>query len=558
MTDAQSAQNRPHRPRRGRFQTYLHSLKFELMILCFGLIALAIVLIMAANHFLLEDYYYNEKMDALEDTYEALNQAAIDGTLSSITFGTRLTQLGSRDNVNVLIMDQESQTVLAFTTDTDTMVRRMLDNIFGVTNELPEDFGEEEAEEWAADKSAPNYYIVKTLVDEESTKVQIVRDKSTNTDYMERWGMLADGSYYLMRTAVDSIRVNSQIANEFTLYIGLAVLVFGFFLSFFVARGVTRPIEQISELSQRMGQLDFSAKYVSSGHQRNEIETLGDNMNDLSAKLEETISELKNANARLQQDIERRDANEEMQREFISNVTHELKTPIALIQGYAEGLQDGMAEDPEDRDYYCGVITDEAQKMNRMVQQLLSLTHLEFGQNNDLNYTNFDIVALVRSYLETAGKLAQDEEIEVRVNADGPVMVWADQFYAEEVFQNYYTNAVHHCEARPSTQAASAFSAKSGDGAQPGGMKKVIDIRFERKDNNVRIRVFNTGQPIPEESLPRIWEKFYKVDKARTREYGGSGVGLSIVKALMDLMHQAYGAVNYDNGVEFWFELEKG
>lgn len=558
MTDAQSAQNRPHRPRRGRFQTYLHSLKFELMILCFGLIALAIVLIMAANHFLLEDYYYNEKMDALEDTYEALNQAAIDGTLSSITFGTRLTQLGSRDNVNVLIMDQESQTVLAFTTDTDTMVRRMLDNIFGVTNELPEDFGEEEAEEWAADKSAPNYYIVKTLVDEESTKVQIVRDKSTNTDYMERWGMLADGSYYLMRTAVDSIRVNSQIANEFTLYIGLAVLVFGFFLSFFVARGVTRPIEQISELSQRMGQLDFSAKYVSSGHQRNEIETLGDNMNDLSAKLEETISELKNANARLQQDIERRDANEEMQREFISNVTHELKTPIALIQGYAEGLQDGMAEDPEDRDYYCGVITDEAQKMNRMVQQLLSLTHLEFGQNNDLNYTNFDIVALVRSYLETAGKLAQDEEIEVRVNADGPVMVWADQFYAEEVFQNYYTNAVHHCEARPSTQAASAFSAESGDGAQPGGMKKVIDIRFERKDNNVRIRVFNTGQPIPEESLPRIWEKFYKVDKARTREYGGSGVGLSIVKALMDLMHQAYGAVNYDNGVEFWFELEKG
>ena len=550
MTDSQSAPNRPHRPRRGRFQTYLHSLKFELMILCFGLVALAIVLIMAANHFLLEDYYYNEKMDALEDTYEALNQAAIDGTLSSITFGTRLTQLGSRDNINVLIMDQESQTVLAFTTDTDTMVRRMLDNIFGVTNELPEDFGEEEAEEWAADKSAPNYYIVKTLVDEDSTRVQIIRDKSTNTDYMERWGMLADGSYYLMRTAVDSIRANSQIANEFTLYIGLVVLVFGFFLSFFVARGVTRPIEQISALSQRMGQLDFSAKYVHSGRQRNEIATLGDNMNDLSSKLEETISELKNANARLQQDLERRDANEQMQREFISNVTHELKTPIALIQGYAEGLQDGMAEDPADRDYYCGVITDEAQKMNRMVQQLLSLTHLEFGQNNDLSYTNFDIVDLVRSYLNTAGKLAQDEEIEVRVNADGPVMVWADQFYAEEVFQNYYTNAVHHCEARPSTEV----SASAGSGV----MKKVIDIRFERKDNNVRIRVFNTGQPIPEESLPRIWEKFYKVDKARTREYGGSGVGLSIVKALMDLMHQAYGAVNYDNGVEFWFELEKG
>ena len=532
-------QHKPHRTRKDTFLAHLHSLKFELMVLCFGLVALAIVLIMLANAFLLEDYYYNEKMDALEDTYEALNQAAQDGSLSSITFGTRLTQLGSRDNVNVLIMDQESQTVLAFTTDTDTMVRRMLDNIFGVTNDLPEGFDEEEAQEWVADRDAPNYYIVKTLMDDGSTRVQIVLDKSTNTEYMERWGMLADGSYYLMRTAVDSIRANSQIANEFTLYIGLVVLAVGFILSLLAARSVTRPISQITELSQRMGQLDFSAKYVSKGHPRTEIAILGDNMNDLSSKLEETISELKNANAQLQQDLERREANEAMQREFISNVTHELKTPIALIQGYAEGLQDGMAENPEDRDYYCGVITDEAQKMNRMVQQLLSLTHLEFGQNNDLSYSNFDIVELVRSYLNSAGKLAADEDIEIRLHADGPVMVWADQFYAEEVFQNYYTNAVHHCEL-------------------VDGVKKVIDIRFEQKDNNVRIRVFNTGRPIPEESMPRIWEKFYKVDKARTREYGGSGVGLSIVKALMDLMHQGYGAVNYDNGVEFWFELEKG
>jgi signal transduction histidine kinase len=112
--------------------------------------------------------------------------------------------------------------------------------------------------------------------------------------------------------------------------------------------------------------------------------------------------------------------------------------------------------------------------------------------------------------------------------------VWADEFWTEEVFMNYFSNAVNHCNG-----------------------KKVIDIHFEEKQNCVRVVVFNTGSPIPEESLPHLWEKFYKVDKARTREYGGSGVGLSIVKAIMDQMHQDYGVINYDNGVAFWFELEK-
>lgn len=546
---------------RSRIRRYLHSFKFELLLLFFGVILLAIVLIMLANIFLLEQFYYNAKQSALEQVYESLNEAAQDGSINSITYGTKLTQLGNRENVNVLVMDQESQTVRIFTTDSATMVSRMFDNIFGTTNDLPENFDDEMEEAWINDRSAPDFYTVRTLVDEETTRVTIVQDKATNTQYMERWGILSDGSYYLLRTAVDSIHRNSQIANQFTMYIGCLILVIGAVISVIAARGVTRPITQITELSQRMGQLDFSAKYVPTGHPRDEIATLGDNMNDLSEKLEQTISELKNANAQLQQDIERRDQTEAMQKDFISSVTHELKTPIALIQGYAEGLQDGMAELPEDRDYYCGVIMDEAKKMNNMVQQLLSLTHLEFGQNNELNYENFDVVALIREYISTAGLLARDQDIHVRMVQREPIYVWADQFYVEEVFQNYFTNAVHHCMSVAAAGSGKDVSAGAAGGiAYRGGVgnssDKVIDIKFERGENIVRICVFNTGQPIPEDSIPRLWDKFYKVDKARTREYGGSGVGLSIVKALMDLMHQSYGVTNYDNGVEFWFELE--
>ena len=146
----------------------------------------------------------------------------------------------------------------------------------------------------------------------------------------------------------------------------------------------------------------------------------------------------------------------------------------------------------------------------------------------------FDIVGFIRGCLMNAEMLAEKKEITVNLQKRDPLYVWADEFWTEEVFINYFSNAVNHC---------------SGE--------KVIDIHFEEKQNCVRVIVFNTGEPVPEEAVPHLWEKFYKVDKARTRQYGGSGVGLSIVKAIMEQMHQEYGMVNYDNGVAFWFELEK-
>jgi signal transduction histidine kinase len=221
-----------------------------------------------------------------------------------------------------------------------------------------------------------------------------------------------------------------------------------------------------------------------------------------------------------------------MRKEFLSNVSHELKTPIALIQGYAEGLKEGIDDGLESRDFYCGVIMDEASKMNHMVTKLLSLNQLEFGTDT-VAMERFDITMLIRNYLQSAEILCRQKEISLRMEDYPPVSVWADEFKVEEVFNNYFSNAINHVAGN-----------------------RVIDVKLTLKENRVRVSVFNTGIPIPEESIPHIWEKFYKVDKARTREYGGSGVGLSIVKAIMDAMNQSYGVINYDNGVEFWFELE--
>lgn len=506
------------------------SIQWEFAALFFGLMAGAIALILLVNTAFLERYYNREKQETLKETYVRLEEAASSNSIASIAFGRELTRIADKDNISILVIDEESKTVRSMCQDLDTMMMRMWDNLLENTDQLPEDFDETRVQSWQADRHAPDYYIVQTLLNEKNTRVQVVLDKASGTQFMERWGMLSNGSYYLLRTAMDSLRTNAGIANRFILLAGGFVVILGFAVALLLSGRITRPILEMAELSQKMKRLDFSAKYQGTAH--NEIAILGKNMNEMSETLESTISELKNANAQLLQDIERRNQTEIMQREFISNVTHELKTPLALIQGYAEGLQDGLAEEKEDRDYYCSVIVDETRKMNGMVQKFLALTHLEFGQDNELNYENFDLLELIQGYLRTSELLLQSHEIQVRLEQTEPVYVWGDPFYAEEVFQNYFTNAVNHCDG-----------------------EKVIDIRFERKENKVRVCVFNTGSPIPEESLSRIWDKFYKVDKARTREYGGSGVGLSIVKAIMELMHEAYGVCNHENGVEFWYEF---
>ena len=231
-------------------------------------------------------------------------------------------------------------------------------------------------------------------------------------------------------------------------------------------------------------------------------------------------------------DIEQKEKLEQMRNDFLGNVSHELKTPIALIQGYAEGLKEGVSDDSESREFYCDVIMDEASKMNQMVKNLLALNQLEFG-DEDIQFERFDLTAVIRGILQSMEILAQQDDMRVIFRQQEPVYVWADEFKVEQVVRNYVSNAFHHA-----------------------GLEKVIEVRIKRQDDKARITVFNTGAPIPEKDVVHIWDKFYKVDKAHTREYGGNGIGLSIVKAIMESFHQKYGVNNYENGVEFWFELD--
>ena len=348
--------------------------------------------------------------------------------------------------------------------------------------------------------------------------------------YVDMWGSLDDGSQFLLRSPVESMRESASISNRFLLYIGSVLIVVSILLIWYFSKRITDPIRELARLSDRMADLDFDAKYTSGGS--NEIGELGENFNRMSEKLESTISELKKANNSLQKDIEQKDKLEKMRNEFLGNVSHELKTPIALIQGYAEGLKEGVNEDAESREFYCDVIMDEASKMNQMVKNLLTLNQLEFG-DEDIVFERFNLTALVKGVLQSMEIMADQAGAKIMLHTEEDIYAWADEFKVEQVVRNYVSNACHHV---------------SGD--------MVIEVKMVQKDGKVRVSVFNTGNPIPEADAPHIWDKFYKVDKAHTREYGGNGIGLSIVKAIMKSFNQEYGVKNYDNGVEFWFELD--
>ena len=366
-------------------------------------------------------------------------------------------------------------------------------------------------------------------------KIQKKKDDRLKSEYLELWGTLpASGYYCIMRIPMESIHVNAQISTEFVLYIAILALIIGVIMIQFLSQRIAQPILELTRLSERMANLDFNAKYLSGG--KNEIGQLGEHFNKMSETLEKTISELKTANNELQQNLDEKIRIDDERREFLSNVSHELKTPLALIQGYAEGLRDCVNDDEESRDYYCEVIMDEANKMNTLVRKLLTLNQLETGYDK-IEMVRFDLADLIRGKVASSMLLAEQKNAKISLKCPEKVHVWGDEFKVEEVLTNYLSNAINHVD---------------------GALEIRILVEDNRETHKVRTTVFNTGSRIPEEDLDLVWDKFFKVDKARTRAYGGSGVGLSIVRAIMESFHQAYGVRNEEDGVSFWFELESG
>lgn len=483
-----------------------HSIRTRMTFIFSAVLLAMLVSCWLVNIFFLERYYIRNKQTVLADTYVELNLASEQGILETDEFVQKLNGICDANNITLIVMGSDGRILLGPRWEADILKNRLYKYLF-----LQMDEG-------------------RILEESDYYKIHMNVDSHMNAEYLEMTGALSNGELFLTRMALEPIRESVLLANRFLAYVGISVLIFGAVVIQVLTKRIAEPVLELARLSERMSNLDFDVKF--SGKGDDEIAFLGNHMNQLSEKLEQTISELKTANNELQRDIEQREKIDQMRKEFLSNVSHELKTPIALIQGYAEGLQECINDDPESRSFYCEVIMDEASKMNKMVKNLLTLNELEFG-NEVVTMERFDVASMIHNMLQSTKILFEQKQVKLIYDNREPVYVWANEYKLEEVMNNYITNALNHVEG-----------------------ENIIKITVEKLEDRVRVGVFNTGRPIPEQDIGRIWDKFYKVDKARTREYGGSGVGLSIVKAIMESMHRDYGAVNYENGVEFWFDLD--
>jgi signal transduction histidine kinase len=353
-------------------------------------------------------------------------------------------------------------------------------------------------------------------------------DSNVELEYIEMFGKLKTNHYFMIRTPVNSVNESVDILNKFMVYsFGACSLIAIAFVIFF-SDILIKPINKLCQLSIKISNLQFDEKYNEISNK--EIDLLGHNLNNLSESLEEALNKLTETNLKLEEELKQKIEIDEMRKDFISNVSHELKTPLQIIRGYSEGLMDC---DEEDRDFYCEVIVDESKKMNDMVVQLINLNQLEFG-SDELCLENIDIVELTKGVVQNLDLIIKDKGVNIEYYGPENLIVYIDEFKMTQIVTNYLTNALNHIDG-----------------------EKIIKIKFEEIDNKIKLSVFNTGNNIPEDEIDKIWIKFHKVDKARTREYGGSGIGLSIVSAIMKIYDEEYGVLNKDDGVEFFINLKK-
>lgn len=532
-----------------------HSIRFKITVLFAGIICILIVMLLLFNITFSEKFYMQDKQEAMLNAYESIDDACnqySSGSISDTDLRNNLEQVSTSKGMSIIIVNSDWTTFYVSTHGDEMMLERLKKSIFNndIFQGMPDKSGsmQEQPDENrngdinAGKKTPPEKIIDMSgngasetrdiLYQSDKYTVQKVYDSRLLDDYIELWGTLDNGNFILIRTPIQGIKDNVHISNTFITYIGIVTFIIGIIAAFVLSSYISKPIKQLSNIAERMSELDFDIKY--DGKDKGEIGLLGKSMNNMSQKLEENISQLKTANLELQRDIDKKEKLEKMRTDFLSNVSHELKTPIALIQGYAEGLKEGITDDPESMDFYCSVIMDEAAKMNNMVKRLLTLNQIEFGED-ELVMERFDINELVKSVVNANELRATQKNLSITYDIlDTPLYVWADEYKVEEVVTNYLSNAINHC-----------------------CNENIIKIKVGHIDkDNVRVSVFNTGNNIPEADIEHIWEKFYKVDKARTREYGGNGIGLSIVKAIVESMGKTCGVNNLSDGVEFWFDLD--
>ena len=329
-----------------------------------------------------------------------------------------------------------------------------------------------------------------------------------------------------VNASLQSVDEAMEFINEYYPYFFILAIGLSFIIAMIYSKTVSKPLINITSAANKMANMDFDVKL--DVKREDELGILSNSLNTLSVELETSLNELTHANNQLKLDYEEEKKQEKVRKEFVANVSHELKTPLGIVKGFAEGIKDGIKE--EKREYYIEVILDEIRKMDSLVMEMLRLSKFD-AEAITFNKKDFDLRDMIISVVRIFNKSLDDKNLKIDIMGELNV-VNGDKDKLEQVLINLIGNAIKYCND-----------------------KSTIIIKGELyKDKNI-ISVENDCKPFTDEEKEKIWDRFYKTDKSHNRDQGGIGLGLSITKAILEGHGCEYGVENTETGVRFYFSV---
>lgn len=343
------------------------------------------------------------------------------------------------------------------------------------------------------------------------------------------YGQAGDEVYIFLSTPQEPLALAASLGVQYNLYISLATFLLATLLIYFITKRFTQPIQDIDQAARRISQMDFSQRCDI--HTHDELEELSISINLMADKLEAYIEQLKLNQELLEKDLAREAKTNQLRMEFITNVSHDFKTPLTLIRAYTESLAEQSLA-PEEQAAYCQIILKETERMTALVTRLLQLSKLESGVVT-LEESIFPLDEMMRDILHNNQILIQDKQLTINLLPQEDCFAYADYDRIEQVLVNLIENAIKYT---------------------PAGGIITLDIQHNAPAT-YHVTITNTSPPLPDDQLEDIFISFYKRDQSRKADHNSFGLGLAIVKAILDLHHQPCGARNTPDGLEFWFEL---
>lgn len=472
----------------------MKSLKGKLVLMLLAIVFSILMVLFIANNVLLEPYYTQKEKTDFILTYENIKKTAEERPMELAPY---LSKIAANSTTTIVVTDNQSKILYSST------------NLF------------EDKNSYMNIGDLLRFARLLPIPNGETYAVQTVQD-SVGSQHLMLYAELNPYCKLFLTKPIASITKSTQIYNEFFLLAVIIIGLIGAIIMFLLGSYFVRPIYEILDISKRITNLDFSKKFQVQGD--DEINVLGEQINMMSDRLSENIQMLSQTNSALQGELAQKERVEQMRKEFLQNASHELKTPISVIASYTEMLKDKLITEEQDREYYYGVIYEETEKMGNIVKNLLGMAQLE-SQSLNVQPESFDVSDLLSDLLTSFRLPVEKNAITLTEQIEKNVIVFADKFLIERVITNYINNAIEHIDE-----------------------KKEMAVSLYRDGDLAYFGVYNSTQEVLDRE--KIWTSFYKSEVS-----SGNGLGLSIVKAIMQAHEKEYGFTQKENGVEFYIKL---